>query len=364
MSLNQKEFSPGELVVPKRGSSGTVMEDLIKNYREPLFYPVEHQDRYSASITFQPYRIRPAGTSDSLAETVKDGLSDGLASATSGVESGSFIDAVLGFFGIDTQKIKQETTTNDSTVSIDNTLTNRTTDIADGIIKLYLPTALTFSDGLNYDTPALAGMGEAANQAASQGDNVLTALGGAVVSGGKSIMDLIVGTSSSGGDLARLATVRGMDKIPGLGASTEGVSIAAGVTVNPNVRTSFKGVAVREFSFTFKFLPKSQEESHMVKEMIKRFRTAAYPETIDVGGLSLGFKFPELFDIKVMYQTPDGKEVRVGHKFQHCFLKGVTTTYNPNTMSFFKDGSPSEVDLTLNFIEEKTLDKKNIKDGY
>ena len=55
------------------------------------------------------------------------------------------------------------------------------------------------------------------------------------------------------------------------------------VTVNPNTRSLFKNVAIREFAFQFKFIAKSKKEADEVRKIIKFFRTELYPEALTVG---------------------------------------------------------------------------------
>ena len=42
----------------------------------------------------------------------------------------------------------------------------------------------------------------------------------------------------------------------------------AGVTMNPNTRSLFKSVALREFAFQFKFIPLSEQEHREVIKII------------------------------------------------------------------------------------------------
>ena len=58
------------------------------------------------------------------------------------------------------------------------------------------------------------------------------------------------------------------------------VKQASGVTLNPNTRSLFKSVALREFAFQFKFIAKSKKEADEVRKIIKFFRTELYPEAL------------------------------------------------------------------------------------
>lgn len=355
--------------LPKRAETESET-DLLSG---ALRYPLDNQDRYQAYIKFSQYEIIPP----TLGESAKESLEGKVSKTAKVVSDGESEYSILNFFsgirslftGNDENADIESITPNDPN-SKESVITNRRVDMKGDPITLYLPTSLVFNDGLTYDTPSLGAMGGAAMSTAAAGGQALETLSNSFEKGFKSIVDAALGNYENG-DLARLGMTRLLSKT---GAIGEGASIAAGVTLNPNVRASFKGVAIREFSFQFKFIPKSQEESLIVEKMIKRFRYAAYPESLNadpnadfedesLANIALGYKFPDLFDIKVNYVTEQG-EVRIGNKFQKCFLKGITTNYNPSTMAFHKDGKPVEIDLTLNFVEEKTLDRRAISKGY
>ena len=352
----------------------------------PLRYPLDHQDRYQAFIKFSQYEIEAATGSDATQDALEGGINaTAKAVSTAADESSGFLDFAGGLlsdagdaisdaiFGDDEEPQDAASVDGKDPDSSPIIVNRRVTGKGDPI-TLYLPTALTFNDGLQYDKPALGLAGATAFEAASQGGGMLEALGNAITQEAKSMSEMFSG-SASVGDLARLGSIRAMSRLPGAGALQEGASIAFGVTLNPNVRASFKGVTLREFTFQFKFIPKSKEESKVVEDIIKRFRYAAYPNTIALDGtiedgdasvetsLSAGYKYPDLFDIQVKYKTKGG-EVRVGNKFQKCFLQSISTNYNPGSMSFHKDGKPVEIDLTLNFVEEKPIDRNSITQGY
>jgi hypothetical protein len=139
-------------------------------------------------------------------------------------------------------------------------------------------------------------------------------------------------------------------------------------------------VNLREYSFQFKFLPKSKKEAEIVEKIIRTFRTYSYPEVIDMGPVAAGYKYPDLFSIsvyveqKVMVEKVDEegnkteveetKQVLVGNKIKDCYLRSVSTNYNASSMAFHPDGRPVEIDLSLNFVEEETISRRDVKDGY
>lgn len=206
-------------------------------------------------------------------------------------------------------------------------------------VSLYLPVGLQFRDNVGYEnTDLLAG-------------NV-----SALISGASSSADGLKGQDAT--RQVSLAAVRVAQKL-----NQEAGNIAraaARVTTNPNTRALFKSVALREFAFTFKFLPCSAREAEEVKKIIQLFREELYPEDIPgLGGISLGYKFPNRFKIQIEY---NGEEVT--NKILPCYLRDVSVTYNPSTMAMHDDGSFSEIDMSVSFTESRTLDRKQIEAGF
>ena len=230
-------------------------------------------------------------------------------------------------------------------------------------IKLYLPIAFQQNDSFNIATPELGQVGAAAAAAASSGKGMLSAGVSAISAGANSIIDLVSGRLA--GDAARLGAAKLASKVPIFGTELgQAAEIAGAVTVNPNIRSAFRGVGLREFSFTFKFIARSQEEANMVESIIRTFRERAYPESIELGGISGGYRYPNMFEIVVRHETHGGKSRVVGNKMKHCFLRSIATSYNSSSMAFHADGQPVEIDLSLNFVEEVTLTRADIKEGF
>jgi len=239
--------------------------------------------------------------------------------------------------------------------------TERTLKPREGSIRLYLPVSFQQNDGLNYSSAELGVMGASALEGMNKGGTMLGALGDAMKNGVQSIFDLVSGELS--GPAAVIAAQRlASKKVPS--EISEAFKIATAVTVNPNLRSTFKGVNLREFSFTFKFMARSSKEAETVEKIIKTFRSSAYPESVDLGPISAGYHFPDLFAISVYFKNEDGKRKRIGNRIKNCYLRSISTNYNPTSMAFHIDGQPVEIDLSLNFVEEVTISKKDIEDGF
>ena len=244
-------------------------------------------------------------------------------------------------------------------------------------IKLYLPVGFQQTDGFQISGTELGMLGGGALAGMSSGSSILKSTLDQFSQGLGSIFDMAKGELKGGQAAvvgARLANKLAPREV------ADAFSIAAGVTVNPNLRSIFKGVNLREYAFQFKFLPKSLKEAREVEKIIKQFRVHAYPDIIEVGPLAAGYKYPNLFRIAVYVEQQDevigfdddGNEYtesvtrrkRVGNRMKDCYLRSVSTNYNPSSMAFHPDGRPVEIDLSLSFVEEVTVNRKDIEEGY
>jgi hypothetical protein len=244
-------------------------------------------------------------------------------------------------------------------------------------IELYLPVGFQQTDGFQISGTELGLLGGGALAGMSKGDSILKTTLDQFKDGVGSVFDMMSGSLQPGAAAvvgARLANKLAPREV------ADAFSIAAGVTVNPNLRSIFKGVNLREYTFQFKFLPKSQIEAREVENIIKQFRIHSYPDIIKVGDFAAGYKYPNLFRIAVYVEHEDEimrsdeegneypemvtKRKRVGNRMKDCYLRSVSTNYNPSSMSFHPDGRPVEIDLSLSFVEEVTVNRQDVEEGY
>ena len=223
-------------------------------------------------------------------------------------------------------------------------------------VTLYLPTAVTFGDGLEYDNNVQLGIiGAVAEAAINAGGGLGDAITKAVGSGLSSFTDLFRDLPTQ--DIARLAIARGASYGGQLAGDV--ASSATRTAVNPNRRTLFRGVRSREFTFSFKMIANSAAEAQEIQAIIDFFRREMYPSSIDVKGVSAGYKYPNPFRIDLKYGS-----AKVGTSILNSYLSNMSITYNQSSMGFHADGKPSEVDMNLSFFEERALDRADIEAGF
>ena len=149
------------------------------------------------------------------------------------------------------------------------------------------------------------------------------------------------------------------------GSSTEGaIDKVFGQTANPFIEVAFQNMGVRSFQYTFNFSPKSKEETEEVKRIIQLFRFHMVPEL--KGSNHRYLTLPSTFDIHYMYQaTPEeSKENTFYNKIATCVLEDCDVNYAPNGVKSFDDGAPTQISMTLRFMETEMLTKQKVNEGF
>jgi len=219
----------------------------------------------------------------------------------------------------------------------------RTTDT----VVLYMPDKITYSNSQDYvgtplggEVKSLAGLSAAASAAESKGATNLATFGGflaAEVSGSKA--------------LEALAT-----------AVTQ-------VVKNPMLEVMYRGVKLREFTFSFSLWPRSEQEAEEVQKIIALLRFHQAPEIKQNTG---GFFLipPSEFDISFMY---NGKVNPNMDAISTCVLKSIAVDYTPKGFHAFESigsidnpqlgrtGMPVGIGLSLSFMETQIITKEYYK---
>lgn len=221
--------------------------------------------------------------------------------------------------------------------------------------SIYLPQSIQIQDGVAIENVDLGVFGASLESGIKAGTSPIEAAISAAGDTFSSMSDFFKGNLSQ--DAARAAASR----LAGVAGDTKAAAVRSALqtTPAPNTRAIFKSVNIREFSFTFNMLPKNRDEAREIENIIKFFRTELYPETINIGSIPVAYKFPNKFAISIQY---GGKEVAT--KILNSYLRNFQSNYNPNAMSFYEGGYFQETQITMSFVEARTLDKKDIMGGY
>jgi hypothetical protein len=240
-----------------------------------------------------------------------------------------------------------------------DTVLKTTTRITDSV-ALYLPPGISNNTSVTYGDDSL---GMAGFMAFSFGSVVNKWKDRDFEGAAKKILEV--------GEGAFLETIKqlGLGAFGAMAGADEGSMVstldkAFGQTLNPYIEVNFNNMGMRDFSYTFKFAPKSKKETQDVQDIINLFRFHMAPELKGTNHRYL--TLPSTFDIHYMYQTtPDtARENPYYNKIATCVLQGCNVDYTPDGVKSFEDGAPTQINMTLSFKETKMLTKQKINDGF
>ena len=133
---------------------------------------------------------------------------------------------------------------------------------------------------------------------------------------------------------------------------------ANGEAKNPNKEALFKDMSERSFSFDFTFVPKSEEETEAVYQIIRIFRYNSAPKLQS----RRYFDSPGEFEIKFF---SGGRENPYLPKLRRLVCTAVDYKYGGSEVfRAFDDGAPAEVTINLSFQEVEQLHKEHISYGF
>lgn len=191
----------------------------------------------------------------------------------------------------------------------------------------------------DYDPNALVKAGDMANQVAGALIGELATLGANSLGAGaiNKIKSLVTNTG-------------------GAGASVDSVLAMSRLALNPKKEVMFNGFKFRQFTFSYMFAPKSEEESTTVNEIIQSFRFYALPE---ISAAKTFYIFPSEFELRFMLGRKENPNIP---KITTSVLQRVGVNYSPmgTGWSTLPNGSPVAIQLTLEFIELELVDRQRV----
>jgi hypothetical protein len=120
-----------------------------------------------------------------------------------------------------------------------------------------------------------------------------------------------------------------------------------GQVLNPNLELLFSGPSLRSFSFNFAFRPRSQDESQMIRAIIRTFKRAMAPIR---STSSFFLQTPNVFKIK--YILNSGEEHPFMNRIKPCALTNFGVSYTPDgSYMTYDDGGLTGYDVKMSFGE-------------
>jgi len=166
------------------------------------------------------------------------------------------------------------------------------------------------------------------------------------------------------------------DALAGLNAALPGSSTSPmrgtigaflGAVPNPNATAFFKGVQLKNYSFSWDIYPANAFDARRLEQMINNLRREALPERPNAKNISvpafckspghpggpanirvpsLTLKYPVEAHISI---TTNGGQNTI--LFKPAFIVGINVNYGPGGIAFLENGQPAGVNLGLSFKE-------------
>ena len=116
-----------------------------------------------------------------------------------------------------------------------------------------------------------------------------------------------------------------------------------GLTPNPFQTVLFKNPQFKTHRFSWRFIPRDEQESVDLRDLIRAFKYHMLPGTVARGVL---FTFPEIVQVRL---HPDDKFT---YMFKPCVIETMNVNYAPNGPSFYRrTDAPTAVDISINLKE-------------
>lgn len=217
-------------------------------------------------------------------------------------------------------------------------------------IILPIPGNISDSQAVTYGEDNLNSLAAAAVNSVAKGvqnGDLLKGLGGIINDVGGAAM----GLASDGGMKDPSALFFGSMAANVFGANTSFESLlsrSTGQIINPNLELLFSGVALRQFTFDFNFVPRSAEEGNGVKEIIRTFKIAMSARR-SAAGQGLFISAPNVF--RLSYKS-GSKDHPFLNKFKIMALENMSVNYTASGQySTYDDGTPVHMQMQLAFKE-------------
>lgn len=122
----------------------------------------------------------------------------------------------------------------------------------------------------------------------------------------------------------------------------------------------FRGVEYRTFQFQYKFVAKSTEDSQNIEQITRTFRKHMLPDLSN----ALFYTIPDIFEIEYRILDSSGGQKTL-HQFKPSALTSCEISYGADgSFGIFHDGSPTNVQMNLTFLELYQVLKTDVDGGF
>ena len=127
-----------------------------------------------------------------------------------------------------------------------------------------------------------------------------------------------------------------------------------GTVLNPNAEMLFQGPALRDFTFKYRMIARSQKEGEMIRNIIRFLKLGMAPKFRS----STYLKSPDVFSLQYRRGKDENGILDNVNRFSPggLALTSINTDYAPNSYwSAYHDSQPVEITMDLNFVELRPI---------
>ena len=156
-----------------------------------------------------------------------------------------------------------------------------------------------------------------------------------------------------------------MKEVAGLVQGADAIiAIERGQVITPRMELLFEGMGRRAFSYSFTFIPKSEQEAEIIEKIVETFKFHMAPDfsneyTSGADGVR-EMTIPDHFNIRYMYK---GKENDHLNKIATCALTKMDVDYGADRFTGYAGGRPQTTKISLSFTEFNIMSKSHIAAG-
>tara|TARA_B100002019_G_scaffold173881_1_gene150298 strand:- start:44 stop:961 length:918 start_codon:yes stop_codon:yes gene_type:complete len=219
-------------------------------------------------------------------------------------------------------------------------------------LHLYMPEDIEGEYGGNWDSQnfsevargALGGFGQAAGN--DFGGSLKSALDTAATTGSNF---LTKGT----GVANAISSILGATNF-GSVTVNDVFSVTTGQILNPNTEVLYKGPKMRNFSLSFKMLPRNKADADMIRNIIQVFKVATLPTFGGAGDQAASFvTLPQLVDVTFMTGNKANEWVT---QYKPSVITNFNVSYTPDgAWATGPDGAPVATKIDIAFQETKMV---------
>ena len=224
-------------------------------------------------------------------------------------------------------------------------------------IAMYMPPSVNVSYAANYVDTEIGAFSVGAGAAIREFNRT-----GKLAAGARSFLDTVPDELKNVAARQILGAIGSI--IPGTQGLEEVAGMATGQIIADRMELAFKGLPKRGFQYTFKMIPKSEQEAEEIRKIVFTFKANMLPEVRE-GTAGRGMIVPNTFDIRYMYMNRDNDFL---HKISTCVLESMNVTYGGDRYRTFPDAGdgtpPVETTMTLNFKELELITKERVYEGF